>query len=693
MDSKQVAFTINGNEEFQLLFKRPENNSTNLNHSKNKVHVRMVHDGSKQMNRKVINIIIKNSTSVFISVNQRLSNVIFSHTDGCQGKIVDLLNVPYFVNQKALQTLVKENSYSSDANAKHLLRQEALIMHAEINPASLNLVRCRLLLKVKDIIPFDVHERAFQITPFYNVEAKKESGNESIAYEAIIILGKRGEFKACGHCPENAFQNVAQHALLSESFKNEIKILSKTGDVDIGACVHEVDMCMKWFWCSKTTASENDNTHISERKLNLLLHLALEENIIPVYEVSKLTVPSKKIENYEVKMKLAQYGSFSGCVSSLRDALESASHHALMESGINNKMMNLLVITQSATNRLNNSNKYYFSLSAKVKSSEMKKTTAAYNVDQQNVKLLMNFQIVLDLALSENIIPMYYELSSSNKAQETENHQYILILEKYGNFYGTGSSKADALEDAAGQALSSDVLKNKMKNSPGIVVAADDPSVNFAKTEFKNLCLYAAYKLNVLNQTSILPYTFQISQTCLISTYQNMMNSMACIQESCTLGMSFQQNAEVSPMRTVEVLVLKQWLPNLRWYACLLPNKRHKTRLLNQISANYEKMRKPGIFKLIYRKNNNVNCLENILKVHKVNFTMTVSKGDLEVHIARCKVEKNGFSLIAEVVQKTQRDALELSAFTALEILLYSNMFPDVGNTIRSTLLKADPSV
>ncbi|KRZ69212.1 hypothetical protein T10_5759 [Trichinella papuae] len=497
MDSKQIAFTINGNEEFQLLFKRPENDSTNLNHSKNKVHVRMVHDGSKQMNRKVINIIFKNCTSLCISVNQRLSNVIFSHTDGCQGKVVDLVNVPYFVNQKALQTLVKENSYSSYANAKHLLRQEAL---SKMPTA----VKSERYVKKKRHLETLYVTSEKKITPFYNVEAKKESGNESIAYEAIIILGK-----------------------------------------------------------------------------------------------------------------------------------------------------------------------------------QMKKTTAAYNVDQQNVKLLMNFQIVLDLALSENIIPMYYELSSSNNAQETENHQYILILEKYGNFYGTGSSKADALEDAAGQALSSDVLKNKMKNLPGIVVAADDPSIDFGFESDFDIAVYLSNQSN-LSYKYISKYDEQhgmySGELYIGDEFSAKCRSVA--YENCR-----------SACGKFSLLKLKQWLPNLRWYACLLPNKRHKTRLLNQISANYEKMRKPGISKLIYRKNNNVNYLETILKVHKVNFTMTVSKGDLEVHIARCKVEKNGFSLIAEVVQKTQRDALELSAFTALEILLYSNMFPDVGNTIRSTLLKADPSV
>ncbi|KRY31057.1 hypothetical protein T01_12981 [Trichinella spiralis] len=138
---------------------------------------------------------------------------------------------------------------------------------------------------------------------------------------------------------------------------------------------------------------------------------------------------------------------------------------------------------------------------------------------------------------------------------------------------------------------------------------------------------------------------------------------------------------------------LKQWLPNLRWYKCRLPNRRRKTRLLNQFSKNYNGAQKKGICKLIYKKNKNVYSLENILKMHEVNFTKTVSKGDLEVHIGRYKVERNGFILIAEAVQRTQRDALELSAFTAIEFLCYSNIFQDISNVIRTSLFKADPSV
>ncbi|KRX14379.1 hypothetical protein T07_1862 [Trichinella nelsoni] len=138
---------------------------------------------------------------------------------------------------------------------------------------------------------------------------------------------------------------------------------------------------------------------------------------------------------------------------------------------------------------------------------------------------------------------------------------------------------------------------------------------------------------------------------------------------------------------------LKQWLPNLRWYKCRLPNRRSKTRLLNQFSKNYNGAQKKGICKLIYKKNKNVYSLENILKMHEVNFTKTVSKGDLEVHIGRYKVERNGFILIAEAVQRTQRDALELSAFTAIEFLCYSNIFQDISNVIRTSLFKADPSV
>ncbi|KAL1232820.1 Pyruvate dehydrogenase E1 component subunit beta [Trichinella spiralis] len=138
---------------------------------------------------------------------------------------------------------------------------------------------------------------------------------------------------------------------------------------------------------------------------------------------------------------------------------------------------------------------------------------------------------------------------------------------------------------------------------------------------------------------------------------------------------------------------LKQWLPNLRWYKCRLPNRRRKTRLLNQFSKNYNGAQKKGICKLIYKKNKNVYSLENILKMHEVNFTKTVSKGDLEVHIGRYKVERNGFILIAEAVQRTQRDALELSAFTAIEFLCYSNIFQDISNVIRTSLFKADPSL
>ncbi|OUC47556.1 hypothetical protein D917_06858 [Trichinella nativa] len=138
---------------------------------------------------------------------------------------------------------------------------------------------------------------------------------------------------------------------------------------------------------------------------------------------------------------------------------------------------------------------------------------------------------------------------------------------------------------------------------------------------------------------------------------------------------------------------LKQWLPNLRWYKCQLPNRRRKTWLLNQFSKNYNGAQKKGICKLIYKKNKSVYSLESILKMHKVNFTKTVSKGDLEVHIGRYKVERNGFTLIAEAVQRTQRDALELSAFTAIEFLCYSNVFQDISNVIRTSLFKADPSV
>ncbi|KRY21727.1 hypothetical protein T12_16056 [Trichinella patagoniensis] len=144
---------------------------------------------------------------------------------------------------------------------------------------------------------------------------------------------------------------------------------------------------------------------------------------------------------------------------------------------------------------------------------------------------------------------------------------------------------------------------------------------------------------------------------------------------------------------TAALYNLKQWLPNLRWYKCQLPNRRRKTWLLNQFSKNYNGAQKKGICKLIYKKNKNVYSLESILKMHKVNFTKTVSKGNLEVHIGRYKVERNGFILIAEAVQRTQRDALELSAFTAIEFLCYSNIFQDISNVIRTSLFKADPSV
>ncbi|KRX92022.1 hypothetical protein T4E_11395 [Trichinella pseudospiralis] len=545
MDSKQVAFTINSNEDFQLIFKQTENSEVKGNHPKNKVRVRMVHDGSKQVkNKKVINIIIKNAVRLHVSVNQRLANVIFTHTDGLKGKVVDLLNV---VNQNVSEISKVQNTNSAHESGQHLLLQEAL----SNMPAA---VESEKDLKAKSYLETLLHVASKKkITPFFNIEAKSESDNESEAYEAIIIM-KLGEFKACGHSPENALQNAAYAALHTESFKNEIKILSITGDVNVGPEIHL----------------------------------------------------------------------------------------------------------------------------------EMKKRTTDDNVDQQNLQLLTNFQIVLDLALSENIIPMYYETASIAQNFETENHQYLLILEKYGNFCGTGSSKADALEDAAGQALASDVLKNKMKNLHGIFVASEDPTFSFGFESDFDVAVYIIRQNNFFYKFSSEydeQYGIYSGWLCIGDEFRTECRSVA--YKNCRNGCG-----------RFSLMNLKQWLPNLRWYKCRLPNnKRRKTRLLDQFSANYEKIEKVGNFKLMYRKNNNVNMLTNMLKLHKINYTMTVSKGDFEVHIARCKVEKNGFSLIAEVVQKTQRDAEELSAFTALEILLYSNMFPDVRNTIRSTLLKADPSV